>query len=503
MADMSCIMVIFGGTGDLTRRKLLPAIYNLYTDGLLPENFAVVAVGRRDYSHEVYRNLAREAVANFSRKSIDDEKWSVLAQRIYYKKSEFHDDQGYRSLKAFLDRLDTNYHTGGNRVYYLAVAPEYFEVIAGQLYAHDMAKNDKCWQRVVIEKPFGRDLKSAHYLNHKLSQVFDESHIYRIDHYLGKEMLQNIMVIRFANGLFEPIWNNRYIDNVQISIDETVGVENRGDYYERAGALRDMVQSHMLQLLSLIAMEPPVDLTTDSIRDEKVKVLKSLRSITRETVMDSVVRGQYGKGFVDGKPVVAYRQEERVSPDSNTETFVALKVHVDNFRWAGVPFYLRTGKRLADRSAKIVIQFKQLPGILYFKEYGPLEPNLLVIWIQPREGVYLQFNAKKPGQKYSIIPVHMDFCQNCALYNNSPEAYERLLYDVMRGDSTLFTRWDEIESSWRFVDSIVEAWHGRNDDVLIYPSGTWGPEAANELLKKDGFKWWNVTPQGVGGHTDL
>ncbi|SHE35519.1 glucose-6-phosphate 1-dehydrogenase [Caldanaerobius fijiensis DSM 17918] len=493
MDNTSCLMVIFGGTGDLTKRKLLPAIYNLYVEGLLPDNFATVAVGRKAYTHEEYRMIARESVMNFSRNGMNEDKWSALSERIYYEKVEFHDPAAYVSLKNFLNELDKRYQTKGNRVYYLAVAPEYFEVIAEQLHDHKMAENNGAWQRVVIEKPFGRDLRSAEYLNQKLSQVFDESHIYRIDHYLGKEMLQNIMVIRFANGLFEPIWNNRYIDNVQISIDETVGVENRGNYYEKAGALRDMVQSHMLQLLSLVAMEPPIDLSTDAIRDEKVKVLRSLRPITRETVSSSVVRGQYGRGTIDGKPVVAYREEERVSPDSDTETFVALKTYVDNFRWAGVPFYLRTGKRLADRSAKIVIQFKQLPGILYFKEYGPLEPNLLVIWIQPREGVYLQFNAKKPGQKYNIVPVQMDFCQNCSLYNNSPEAYERLLYDVMRGDSTLFTRWDEVEYSWRFVDSIVNAWKDGKDTIEVYEAGTWGPTGANELLKKDGFEWWNIT----------
>ena len=481
--NISNIMVIFGGTGDLTHRKLMPALYNLKYQKILPENFAVVSIGRRDKTEEQYRKEVLESVKNYSRFDIDEKVWQDLSERIYYKRFDFVYDNGYMELSSFLKELDENYNTKGNRVYYLAVAPEYFGIIVEKLYRHGMVNNETSWQRVVIEKPFGEDLESARKLNKMITDVFTERNTYRIDHYLGKEMLQNIMVIRFANVFFEPVWNRRYIDNVQISSNEIVGIENRGGYYEKAGALRDMVQNHMMQLLTLTAMEPPVNLDTESIRDEKVKVLKSLEIFTPEAVEKNVVRGQYA----------GYRQEDKVSPTSNTETFVALKVHVENFRWAGVPFYIRTGKRMPEKSTQIVIQFKPLPGILYFKEYKNLLPNLLVIKIQPEEGVKLQFNAKVPGAgDITIQPVDMDFCQNCQISSNSPEAYERLLYDVMRGDSTLFTRWDEVEYSWKFVDAIAEAWKDKTPDFPNYQPGTWGPKEASELLLKDNRMWWNV-----------
>ncbi|SNX52705.1 glucose-6-phosphate dehydrogenase [Thermoanaerobacterium sp. RBIITD] len=480
--EFSSIMVIFGGTGDLTHRKLMPALYNLLFEKNLPENFCIVSVGRRDKTNESYRNEVYESIKNFSRIELDENVWKVLKNKIYYQKFDFHDDNGYTHLKGLLSELDDNYNTNGNRIFYLAVAPEYFELIVEKLNEHGMVENNRSWQRVMIEKPFGKDLNSAKYLNKKITEVFREKNTYRIDHYLGKEMLQNIMVIRFANVFFEPVWNNKYVDNIQISSSETVGIENRGGYYEKAGALRDMVQNHMLQLITLTAMEPPVDLSTESIHDEKVKVLKSLQELTPELVLKNAIRGQY-KG---------YREEEKVKPNSDTETYVALKIYIENFRWAGVPFYIRTGKRLPVKSTEIIVQFKPLPGILFFKENGGLTPNLLVIKIQPEEGVFLQFNAKKPGTSNKIIPVQMDFCQNCQVGSNSPEAYERLIYDALRGDSTLFTRWDEVEYSWKYVDKIAEVWRNEKPNFPNYEAGTWGPIEADKLILKDNFKWWNI-----------
>ncbi|MFV9509951.1 glucose-6-phosphate dehydrogenase [Tepidibacillus sp. LV47] len=491
--DLSNIFVIFGGTGDLTYRKLIPALYNLHHENQLPEHFAVVSIGRRDKTSEQYRNELVDSVKQFSRFPFIEEVWKTLGERLYYEQFDFSQDVGYYHLKEFLQQLDQKYQTNGNRIYYLAVAPEYFGFIAEKLKIHGLVENQRSWQRVVIEKPFGRDLLSARELNQQMIQVFTEENTYRIDHYLGKEMLQNIMVIRFANALFEPIWNHRYIDHIQISSSETVGVENRGGYYEKAGALRDMIQNHMLQLLTLTAMEPPINLKTESIRDEKVKVLRSIEEFTKETAIKNTVRGQYGPGMIKGKKVPGYREEERVSPTSTTETFAALKLHINNFRWSGVPFYIRTGKRMPAKSTEVIVQFKQLEHTLYFKEYKDnLMPNLLVIRIQPLEGIYLQFNAKQPGTKNHIVPVKMDFCQNCQVGTNSPEAYERLIYDVMRGDSTLFTRWDEVEYSWKLVDTIAEVWQNQPIDFPNYPSGTWGPKEADELLHRDRRRWWNV-----------
>lgn len=486
---LSCIMVIFGGTGDLTHRKLMPALYNLLCEKKLPHHFAIVSAGRRDKNNEAYRYEVYDAIRHYARFKIDDKTWGELRQRIYYVKVNFTEDEGYARLDSFLGELDDRYQTKGNRIYYLAVAPEYFGIIVEKLHHHGMARNTGSWRRVVIEKPFGRDLPSAKILNEKITAVFTENNIYRIDHYLGKEMLQNIMVIRFANMLFEPVWNNRFIDNIQILSCEKVGAGSRAGYYEQAGALRDMMQNHMLQLLTLTAIEPPAHLGTEAIRDEKVKVLRSLEQLSPEQVLKNVVRGQYGPGLVDGEPVPGYRQENRVSPSSDTETFIALKVHIDNFRWAGVPFYIRTGKRMPAKTTEIIIGFKPLPQILFAREYGGLNPNLLVIKIQPREGVFLQFNAKKPGTENIIVPVQMDFCQNCMPGTNSPEAYERLLYDVIRGDSTLFARWDEVEYSWKFVDQIATTWRNHKPDFPNYAAGSWGPTEAAELLARDNRAW--------------
>jgi len=459
----------------------------------LPEHFALVAVGRRQKSTEEFRNEAFESIGRFSRPNSGNEaKLKELLSRFYYQEMDFYETGAYHRFEQYLSKMDEEYGTQGNRIYYLAVAPEHFEPIVTRLSEAGMVRNDReSWQRVVIEKPFGWDLQSATVLNQAITRVFDEEHIYRIDHYLGKEMLQNIMVIRFANAFFEPLWNNKYIDHIQITSSETVGVENRGGYYEGAGALRDMMQNHMLQLLMLTAMEPPISLSNQAIRDEKVKILKALSPMTPEKVKQNVVRGQYTSGSIGGKKVPGYRQEERVSPDSSTETYMAMKVEIENFRWAGVPFYLRTGKRMPRKMTEIVIQFIRLPQILYFKEFSNLEPNTLIVRIQPEESVSIQFNGKKPGTKNTIIPARLDFCQNCEVGEVSPDAYERLLLDVMEGDSTLFTRWDEVEYSWKFVDGIAEAWKNEKRGPSFYPAGTWGPREADELIEKDRRKWRN------------
>lgn len=491
--NLSCILVLFGGTGDLTHRKLLPAVYNLKYSGKLPENFAVVSIGRRDITTEEYRNQAYNSIRSYSRfKFIDDAIWQDIADRIYYKQFDFHDSQGYRELNTFLTSLDKKYNTEGNRIFYLAVAPEYFALITDELSKENMVTNETSWQRLIIEKPFGKDLLSARKLNAKITEVFGENNTYRIDHYLGKEMIQNLMVLRFANSIFEPLWNNKYIDNIQISSSEIVGVENRGGYYEHAGALKDMVQNHMLQLLTLTAMEPPVNLNSISIKEEKVKILRSLEEITPEKIKKDIIRGQYSEGKVKNEVLPAYRQEPRVSPDSDTETFVALKLHVDNFRWAGVPFYIRTGKRMKTKSTEIIIQFKSIPRILYSKEYDNVSPDLLVITVQPRESIFFRFNTKMPGTENKIIPVQMDFCQSCQFEINTPEAYERLINDVMYGDSTLFTSWDEVEYSWKFVDTISSYWESEKLPLYAYKSGSYGPDQSDALLKKDNKVWWNL-----------
>lgn len=481
-----CVFVIFGATGDLTKRKLYPALFNLFHESILPEQFAVVSIGRQEKSQEQLKQDIINSINQFSRvKYSGGEKDKRFLDWFTYFRLDFYDSDGYARLKSTLDTIDQQFGTQGNRIFFLAVAPEHFAPIAMEIQKHQMAPNNDSWQRVVIEKPFGRDLESARQLNQVIRSTFAEQQIYRIDHYLGKEMVQNLMVLRFANTLFEPLWNNKYIDHVQISFMETIGVEGRGAYYEQSGALRDMVQNHMLQLLTLIAMEPPVDLDTESIRDEKVKVLRSL------TINGTnVVRGQYGPGVVNGQQVVAYNQEERVAPNSTVETYVALKAYVENFRWAGVPFYLRTGKRMPYKYSEIVITFKKLPGVLYFKD-KKLDPNHLIIRVQPDAGIFIRFNAKKPGTDQTILPVSMDFCQSSLEGINSPEAYERLLYDVMRGESTLFTRWDEVEYSWRFVDRIAKYWEEENMPVIKYPAGSVGPSEADFLIRSDGREWYS------------
>jgi glucose-6-phosphate 1-dehydrogenase len=471
-------IVIFGGNGDLTYRKLLPALYNLTHDKVLNSTFAVVAVGRRAYSNQRYQEDIYEALKKYSRFKLDEDLFSKLKDNIFYKSMDFKDVNAYEDLNDYLKLIDDKFSTEGKRIYYLAVAPEYFETIVDNLHTHNMHKVNGTWSRVVIEKPFGRDLKSAQYLNQKIVSVFTEANTYRIDHYLGKEMLQNIMVIRFANTLFEPLWSNKYIEQVQISSTETLGIGSRGEYYEKSGAIRDMAQSHLLQLLCLIAMEKPNSLNPDDIKNEKVKVLQALKQYSVEKVNNYVIRGQYE----------TYRQEPKVNQESDTETFVAFKTFVNNSRWQGVPFYIRTGKKMPIKTTEIIIQFKDTDNNLY----PVATPNYLVIKIQPREGVFFQFNAKEPGTLQKIVPVQMDFCQNCQVGINSPEAYERLFFDIMRTDSTLFARWDEVEYAWKFIDSIINAWKESKPKFPNYQTGSFGPKEADELLKKDHHSWINL-----------
>ena len=484
-----CAIVIFGATGDLTHRKLTPALYNLAADGELPAGVEIVGFARRPKSDDEFRRNLEEATRKFSRQPVRDEIWKTFAQSISYHQSEFDDESGYKSLAERLDEIDKNYGTRGNRLFYFAAAPDQFEPILKHLKA--VGLNETCegsWARIIVEKPFGTDLASARELNRIIRNSFTEEQTYRIDHFLGKETAQNILVLRFANAIFAPLWNTHYVDHVQITAAETLGVGTRAGFYERAGALRDMVQNHLLQLLCLVAMEPPTDLAPDSIRDEKVKVVRSLRRWSRNEIAANVVRGQYTKGAIHGEPVVGYRQEQNVNPDSQTETFVALRLFIDSWRWADVPVYLRVGKRLPKSATDISIHFKKAPAVLFNKDLSDL--NVLVIRIQPDEGISLRIHAKVPGTSFRIEPVKMDFHYGTSFGKPSPEAYERLLLDAMIGDATLFARSDEVEEAWAFIDPIEEAWHAKDaPELFFYPAGSWGPEAADNLLAREGRAW--------------
>lgn len=483
-----CALVIFGATGDLTHRKLIPALCNLAHEGQLPSGFAIVGFARRPKSDDEFRADLRKGVEQFSRFSpINPAVWDSFAQNIFYHQAEFHDPSGYDRLNARLQQLDKQRGTAGHRIFYLATAPTDFATIIRQLGAHGLGRGAS--SRIIVEKPFGRSLATARELNAVLASVFDESQVYRIDHYLGKETVQNILALRFANEIFEPLWNAKYVDHLQITVAESLGVEGRGRYYDQSGALRDMVQNHMMQLLSLVAMEAPTALDAEDIRNEKVKVLRAIRPIPPEQVGQFTVRGQYAAGSIAGQPVVDYHAEPKVAPDSRTETFVALKLFIDNWRWAGVPFYLRHGKRLPKQTAEIAIQFKAPPAVLFAAEQcAPLQPNVLVLRIQPDEGIAIRMNAKVPGTTLNLQPVKMDFRYGGSFGARSPDAYERLLHDALAGDSTLFTRNDEVECSWALMDAILAGWQNAPPPAR-YEAGTWGPAEADEFIAKDGRTW--------------
>ena len=487
-----CAVVIFGATGDLTHRKLVPALYNIAADGEMPPAVAVIGFARRPKTDDEFRQEMEEATRKFSRQTVRDEIWDGFAKSLFYHQGEFGDEQGYKKLAERLDRLDQESGTRGNRLFYFAASPEQFETIVENLNKAGLNKaREGSWARVILEKPFGTDLQSARHLNRVVQSSFSEDQTYRIDHFLGKETAQNILVLRFANAIFEPLWNTRYIDHVQITAAETLGVENRAGYYEGAGALRDMVQNHLLQLLCLVGMEPPTDLGADSIRDEKVKVVRSLRRFKEEEVRTLVVRGQYVAGAISGKPVAAYREEKNVDPKSQTETYVALRMLVDNWRWADVPIYVRVGKRLPKSGTEISVHFKKAPQVLFNRDSQAIEQNVLVIRIQPDEGISLRMQAKVPGTSFRIESVKMDFHYGTSFGKASPEAYERLLLDAMAGDATLFARRDEVEQAWAFIDTIEEAWAEKENapKLCTYPAGSWGPEEADELLARDGRSW--------------
>lgn len=486
------LIIIFGATGDLAQRKLFPSLYKLFTADKFGENMALVGVARRPLATEEFRNFVRQALVETSEPN--DEKAEQFLKRAYYYSLDVRESESYQGLKALLDDLDRRYGVPGNRLFYLSMAPEFFGPIVSNLQGARITPT-RGWNRVVIEKPFGHDLASARYLNTQIRQVFEEDQIYRIDHYLGKEMVQNIEVIRFANSIFEPLWNNRYIANIQITSSETLGVEDRGRYYEKSGALRDMVQNHMLQLVALMAMEPPIRLSTEEVRSEKIKVLKALRLLEADEVNQCFVRGQYAEGSLQGKELPRYREEKYVHPESIRETFVAGKMMIDNFRWAGVPFYIRTGKRLSAKATKIVVQFKTNPMNLYNGGKGGkgLEANLLVIHINPDEGISLHLNVKSSEHFLQTIPIKLEYCNICQGGMNTPEAYERLLNDCLRGDTTNFSHWDEVAWSWQFIDRISAVWE--NDKPLDFPNysaGSTGPQASDQLLARDGFHWWPV-----------
>src|SRR5205809_1242351 len=484
-----CSIVIFGATGDLTHRKLIPALYNLAADGELPPAVAIIGFARRPKSDDDFRKEMEEAVRKFSRQAVRDEIWKTFSQSLFYHQSEFGAEAGYKSLAERLEKTDNERGTRGNRLFYFAAGPDQFETILKNLKAAGLNRAKKgSWARVIIENPFGTDLASARELNRIVNDAFEESQTFRIDHFLGKETAQNILVLRFANAIFAPLWNTHYIDHLQITAAETLGVETRAGYYETAGALRDMVQNHLLQLLCLVAMEPPTDLSADSIRDEKVKVVRSLRRWSPEDISANVVRGQYAKGAINGEPVVGYRQEKNVNADSQTETFVALRLYIDTWRWAEVPIYMRVGKRLPKSATDISIHFKKAPAVLFNKDSHDL--NVLVIRIQPDEGISLRIHAKVPGTSFRIEPVKMDFHYGTSFGKASPEAYERLLLDAMSDDATLFARRDEVEEAWAFIDIIERAWAEKNAPPLtFYPAGSWGPEEADNLLARDGRAW--------------
>jgi glucose-6-phosphate 1-dehydrogenase len=486
------VLVLFGATGDLAHRKVMPAMYQLWRTNLLPHEFMLLAIGRRPYDDDAFRTEVRASLEQFSRVlPLDDAAWSSFAERIRYHRLDFADSAGFDDLADALDLIDKDAGTRGNRLFYLATQPSQFSEIVAQLgrVGLDHETHDGGWRRIVIEKPFGHDLESAKRLNREVGKVFREAQVYRIDHYLGKETVRNLLVFRFGNTIFEPLWNRRYVDHVQITVGESIGIEERGAFYEETGASRDVLQNHLLQLVSLIAMEPPATFEADALRDEKVKVLRAIGTRLADPASE-VVRGQYGAGWVAATQVPGYRQEADVDPESETETFVAARLTIDDWRWSGVPFYVRTGKRLPKRATEIAIQFRAVPHHLFRETGAEPDANLLAIRIQPDEGIMLRFGAKIPGLGLDVRSVTMDFTYGSAFTVDSPDAYETLILDALQGDASLFTRADEVEEAWSLIDPIVEAWASMDAPAFPnYDAGTWGPPEADELLAREGRHW--------------
>jgi len=486
-----CTVIIFGASGDLTKRKLVPALYRLTQQRLLPAEFAILGFARSEMSHEEFREKMKDAIVTYSEaKRVDDQVWESFANGLYYLAGDVNNPDAYQQISKLLDQIDSERGTAGNRVFYLSTSPSLYAEAIQQLGNANLAKpKGKGWTRIIIEKPFGHDLASARELNIEVAKVFDEEQVYRIDHYLGKETVQNLMVFRFANGIFEPVWNRRYVDHVQITNAESIGVEGRGGYYDTAGVLRDMIQNHVFQVTSLIAMEPPISLSANAVRDEKIKAMQAVRPIPPDRVAEFVVRGQYAAGASAGKPVPGYREEKDVKPNSQTDTFAALKLYFDNWRWADVPFYLRSGKRMPKRVTEIAIHFRKAPLQLFKSVQQEIEPNVLVIRVQPDEGITLRIGAKVPGQATRIRWVNMDFRYGASFGVTSPEAYERLLLDCILGDSTLYARRDMTERGWEIVMPVLEAWQNSREEIPKYEAGTWGPSESDTLIERDGREW--------------
>ncbi len=488
-----CAVILFGASGDLARRKVIPAMYDLAQYKSLGERYAIVGFARTPMTDDSFRSMAGEAAKTISEVGpIDPAKWDEFASNLHYSPGDYADQNSFAQLAKCLTEIDAKKQLGGNRLFYLSTPPEVCPDIVEQLGRAGLARpgNPGSWVRIIIEKPFGRDLATARELNQIVLNVFEEKQVYRIDHYLGKDTVQNLLVLRFGNGIFEPLWNRNYVDHVQITASETLGVERRGGFYETAGALRDMIQSHVLQLTSLMAVEPPASFDANAVRNEKLKVLQSIRPFNLEMVAQSVVRGQYAPGKIGEKPLAGYRQEPHVSPNSRTETFVAMRLLVDNWRWAGVPFYLRTGKRLAKRTTEIMIQFKRAPHIVFRER--EVEPNRLVLNIQPDEGISFSFGAKRPGTEMSIGNVTMNFSYREGFGGASRSAYATLLNDCLRGDATLFDRGDSVEAAWSLVDPILDVWSAaKSVSVPQYASGSWGPRESDQLLEREARLWFN------------
>ena len=491
-----CVMVICGASGDLTKRKLIPALYNLAKAKFLSRDFAVIGFARKELTTEQFRQQLTEDLKKFATSSVEPEIWNWFLQRIYYLSGDLKDPKTYTKLKDLLSQVSKTHDAGGNYFYYLSVAPVFFGEIVRQLGTAGLVREENGqWRRVIIEKPFGRDLESARALNAEIKEVLHEHQIYRIDHYLGKETVQNILVFRFGNGIFEPIWNRRYIDNIQITAAETVGVEQRGGYYETSGALRDMVPNHLFQLVSLTAMEPPSSFQANAVRDEQAKILVAVQPPSPEEVLTKTVRGQYGNGLLGNEPAPAYRSEPNVAPDSTIDTFVAMKLTIDNWRWADVPFYIRTGKRLGKRATEIAIQFRRVPFVLFRNTpVERLHSNRLVLHLQPEEGITLQFGAKIPGPIMNVGEVTMDFNYEDYFGKTPSTGYERLLYDCMCGDATLFQRADMVEAGWSVITPVLDVWKALPPRSFPnYASGSWGPKEADELLQREGRQWRTIT----------